>query len=61
MYTDISKITENAEKGKSKKLTISLYEKLAEKFELEEKDQIIQNNTKITRCVKLNERMFNVI
>ena len=41
MYTDISKITENAEKGKSKKLTISLYEKLAEKFELEEKDQII--------------------
>jgi len=57
MFTDISKITENAGRGKNKKLTISLYEELANKLELENKDQIIQNNCEIR---KLSERFIKI-
>jgi hypothetical protein len=57
MFTDISKITENAGKGKNKKLTISLYEELANKLELENKHQIIKNNCEIR---KLSERFVTI-
>lgn len=52
MYTDITKITENAGKGRSKKLTITLYEELAKKLELDEYDIIVNNNIEIRKLAE---------
>jgi len=52
MYTDIARITENAGKGNSKKITITLYEELAKKLDLDEYGIIVSNNIEIRKLAE---------
>lgn len=52
MYTDIARFSENAGKGRTKKLTITLYEELAKKLDLDKYDIIVSNNIEIRKLAE---------